>query len=209
MDAASQPHDRRRYRLLEQAIDVCETAEVAFHLPAAHAVLGLWPVCSGRLDRSRRHARRAVEFSRQVGRPGWEAIGLAGFGAADVLQGNHDQAQDWLSRAQAVLARPGLEGTEYDMFVRPWLALSAYASRDLQTARTTAAEIVRIGRRRGSRWDETIGEWPLSVLAHGQQRHDQARAHLEANRALSTDRRLPFPLGRSLLGLAELAKEDE
>ena len=95
------------------------------------------------------------------------------------------------------------------MFVRPWLALSAYASRDLQTARVTAAEIVRIGRRRGSRWDESIGEWLLGLLAHGQERHDDARAHLEASRALSTDPRLPWPLGRSLLGLAELAKDDE
>ena len=196
-------------RLLEQAIDVCEPAGVAFHLPSAHGVLGLWPVFSGRLDRTRHHARRGVELARQVGRPGWEAVGLAGLGAADVLQGDHDQAQDWLSRAQAVLARPGFEGTEYDMFVRPWLALSAYASRDLQTAHTTAAEIVRLGRRRGSRWDEAIGEWLLGVLAHGHGRNAEARAHLEAGRALSTDPRLPFTLGRSSLGLAELAREDE
>ena len=68
---------------------------------------------------------------------------------------------------------------------------------------------MRIGRRRGSRWDESIGEWLLGVLAHGQGCHDEARAHLEASRALSTDPRLPWSLGRSLLGLAELAKEDE
>ena len=196
-------------RLLDQAIEVCETAEVAFHLPAAHAVLGLWPVWSGRLDRARHHARRGWELARQVGRPGWEVVGLAGLGAADVLQGHHGQAQDWLSKAQAVLRRPGLEGTEYDMFLRPWLALSAYASRDVETARATAAEIVRIGHRRGSRWDESIGEWLLGVLAHGQGRHDEARAHLEASRALSTDPRFRFPLGRSLLGLAELAKEED
>jgi len=196
-------------RHLERAIEVCEASEVAFHLPAAHAVLGLWPVFSGRLDRTRHHARRGWELARQVGRPGWEAVGLAGLGAADVLQGDHVQAQDWLSRAQAVLRRPGLEGTEYDMFVRPWLALSAYASGDLETARATAAEIVQIGRRRGSRWDESIGEWLLGVLAHGEGRHDNARAHMEASRALSTDPRLPWPRGRSLLDLAWLAQEDE
>jgi DNA-binding CsgD family transcriptional regulator len=166
-------------------------------------------VFSERLERTRQHARRAVELARQVGRPAWEAVGFAGLGAADVLQGDHGQAQVWLSKAQAVIARPGLEGTEYDMFVRPWLALSAYAARDLQTARATAAEIVRLGRRRGNRWDESIGEWLLGVLAHGQGRHDEARTHLEASRALSTGPRLPWPLGRSLLGLAELAKEDE
>ena len=102
-------------RRFEQAVEVCEANELAFQLPAAHASLGLWEVWTGRLDRSRRHARRAVELSRQVGRPGWEAIGLTGLGAAAVLQGNHGQAQDWLSEAQAVLRRHGLEGTQYDM----------------------------------------------------------------------------------------------
>ncbi|MDQ3661936.1 MAG: hypothetical protein M3454_12940, partial [Actinomycetota bacterium] len=196
-------------RLLEQAIEVCENGEIAFQLPPAHGVLGLWPVFSERLERTRQHARRAVELARQVGRPAWEAVGFAGLGAADVLQGDHGQAQVWLSKAQAVIARPGLEGTEYDMFVRPWLAFSAYAARDLQTARATAAEIVRLGRRRGNRWDESVGEWLLGVLAHGQGRHDEARAHLEASRALSTDPRLPFTLGRSSLGLAGLAREEE
>ncbi|HSK53799.1 MAG TPA: LuxR C-terminal-related transcriptional regulator [Jiangellales bacterium] len=195
-------------RLLEQAIEVSETAEVAFHLPAAHACLGLWPVFSGQLDRTRHHAGRAVELARQIGRPSWEATGLTGLGATAVLQGDHDRARDWLSQAQAVLRRPGLK-THYDMFLRPWFALSAYASGDLETARATAAEIVRIGRGSGSRWDEPIGEWLLGVLAHVGDRDDEARAHMEASRALSTNPRLPWSLGRSLLGLAELAKEDE
>ena len=95
------------------------------------------------------------------------------------------------------------------MWVRHWLALSAYASGDLEAARATAAEIVRIGRGGGSRLDESIGEWLLGMVAHGQGRHDDARAHLEASRALSADPRLPQTLGRSLLGLAELAREDE
>jgi DNA-binding CsgD family transcriptional regulator len=196
-------------RLLEQAIVVCEADEVAFHLPAAHAVLGLWPVFSGRLDRTRRHARRGRELAREVGRPGWEAIGLAGLGAAAVLQGDHGRAQEWLSRAQAVARPRALEWSQYEKWMRHWLALSAYASGDMETARATAAQIVRIGRGRGDRWDESIGEWLLGVLAHRQGRYDDARAHLQASRALSTDPRLPWSLGRSLLGLADLAKEDE
>jgi DNA-binding CsgD family transcriptional regulator/tetratricopeptide (TPR) repeat protein len=202
IDAACRP--------LEQAIEVCETAKFPFHLPAAHAVLGLWPVFSGHLDRTRHHARRACELASQVGRPGWEAIGLAGLGAADILQGDYGRARDLLSEAQAALRRPGLEGVPYgDEFLRPWLALAAYASGDLETALNAAVEIVRIGRGRGSRWDESLGEWLLGVVAHGQNYDDNARAHLEASRALSTDPRLPFPLGRSMLGLAELAKENE
>jgi predicted ATPase/DNA-binding CsgD family transcriptional regulator len=195
--------------LFEQAVEVCEANDLAFQLPAAHAGALAWLAWSGRLDQTRRHARRAVELSRQVGRPVWEAVGLTGLGAAAVLQGDLGRAQEWLSEAQAVLRPQALEGSLQGMWVRHWLALAAYASGDLEAARAMAAEIVRIGRGGGSRWDESVGEWLLGVLAHGQQRHDDARAHFQASRALSTDPRLSFPLGRSLLGLAELAEEDE
>ena len=197
------------YRLFRQGVEVCEANDFVFHLPAVHAGSVAWLAWSGRLDQTRRHARRAVELSRQVGRPGWEAVGLTGLGAAAVLQGDHGQAQDWLSRAQAVLRPRGLEMSQLGMWVRHWLALSAYASGDLEAARATAAEIVRIGRGGGSRLDEAVGEWLLGMVARSQERRDDARAHLEASRALSTDPRLPHTLGRSLLGLAGLAREDE
>jgi predicted ATPase/DNA-binding CsgD family transcriptional regulator len=195
-------------RRFEKAVEVCEANELAFQLPAAHAAPGLWEVWTGRLDRSRRHARRAAELSRQVGRPGWEAFGLAGLGAATVLRGNHGEAQDWLSKAQALLERHGLAGTQYDLHIRPWLALSAYATGDLDTARASAEAMVRIGRGGGNRWGESIGEWLLGVLAQVEEHHDDARGHLAAGCALSSDPRIPLPLGRSLLGLAELAKRD-
>jgi DNA-binding CsgD family transcriptional regulator len=95
------------------------------------------------------------------------------------------------------------------MWSRHWLALSAYTSGDLEAARATGEEIVRIGRVGGSRVDESIGEWLLGMVAQDQERPDDARAHLEACRALSTGPRLPHTLGRSLLGLAELAIEQE
>ena len=197
------------YRLFQQGVQVCEANDLAFHMPAAHAGPVVWSVWSGRLDRSRRHARLAVELSRQVGRPGWEAVGLTGLGAAAVLQGDHRRAQEWLSEAQAVLGPRALKGTHYGMWLRYWLALSAYASGDLEAARATAQEVVRIGRGGGSRLDEAIGEWLLGMVARGQERYANARAHLEASRALSTDPRLPHTLGRSLLGLAELVRETE
>jgi predicted ATPase/DNA-binding CsgD family transcriptional regulator len=196
------------YRLLRQAVDVCETNDLAFDLPAAHGGAQAWLAWSGRLDQTRRHARRVVELSRQLGRPGWESVGLTGLAAAAVLQGDHIRAQDWLSEAQAAL-RPRTLETHYGMWLRHWRSLWAYASGDLETARATAEEIVRIGRGGGSRLDEAVGEWLLGMLARSQKRHDNARAHLEASRALSTDPRLPQTLGRSLLGLAELARENE
>ncbi len=197
-------------RRLEQAIEVCETAESPFHRPAAHAILGLWPVLSGQFDRARHHARSGWELAGPVGRPGWGAVGLAGLAAADVLQGDHRRALKWLAEAQTVLSTPGLEGVVYgDEFVRPWLAMAAHASGDFTAARATAAAMVRSGRGRGSRWDESLGEWLLGLVAQGQDDPDDARAHLEASRELSTDPRLPFPLGRSLLGLAALAQHDE
>ena len=196
-------------RLFEQAVEVCGSADLASQLPATHANLGLWPVWSGQLDQTRRHAQRAVELARQVGRPGWEAIGLAGLGAAAVLQGDHRQARDQLSKAHAVLRAQALERSHYQMWLRPWLALSAYASGDLETARGTATEMVRIGREGGDRWEASFGEWLLGVLARADERSDDERTHLDASRALSTDPQLPLPLGRSTLGLAALTKEED
>jgi DNA-binding CsgD family transcriptional regulator len=86
--------------------------------------------------------------------------------------------------------------------------LSAYVSGDLEAARAAAEGVVRTSHGGGSSWDESIGEWLLGVLAHVEERRDDARAHLAASRALSSDPRIPLPLGRSLLGLAELAKEE-
>jgi predicted ATPase/DNA-binding CsgD family transcriptional regulator len=197
------------YHLFQRGVEVCEANDLAFHLPAAHGGAAAWLAWSGWLDETRQHARRAVELSRQIGRPGWEAAGLTGLAATAVLQGDHVRANDWLSEAEATLRPRGLEGTHYGMWVRHWRGLSAHASGDLEAARATAEEIVRIGRGGGSRLDEAIGEWLLGMIARSQERHDEARAHLEASRVLSTDPRLPHTLGRSLLGLAELATEDE
>jgi DNA-binding CsgD family transcriptional regulator len=190
-------------------VEVCEANNLAFHLPAAHGGLLAWLAWSGRLDRARRHARRAIELSRQLGRPGWEAAGLTGLAAAAVLHGDHSRAQGWLSEAQVALGPRALEGTHYGMWCRHWLGLAAYASGDLEAARVAAAGIVRVGRGGGSRVDEAIGEWLLGIIVRGQQHHDDARTHLEASRELSIDPRFPHTLGRSLLGLAELAREDE
>jgi len=195
-------------RLFQQGLDVCEANDLTFHLPAAHANTATWLAWSGRLDQTRRHAQRAVELSRRLGRPGWEAVGLTWLAAAAVLQGDLIRAHQWLSEAQELLRRHGLEGTHYGMWLRHWLSLWAYASGDMEAARATAEEIVRIGRGGGSRLDEAIGEWLLGMVARSQERHDDARAHLESSRALSTDPRLPQTLGWALLGLAELAGED-
>ena len=195
--------------LLGEAIEVCEAAGVAFHLPAAHVILGLWSVLGGHFDRSRRHARDGLELARQLGRPGYEALGLASLAAADVLQGDQVQAHERLSEAQHVLRSRSLEGTVFGMSVRHWQALAFYAVGDLASARSTAAEIVRTGRDRGGRWDEAFGEWLLGVLAQVDECYDEARTHLEASRTLSTEPRIPFPFGRASLGLAELAKVDD
>jgi len=197
------------YDLFQQGVEVCDANDLSFHLPAAHGGAAAWLAWSARLDQTRRHGRRAVELSRQLGRPGWEAAGLNGLAAAAVLQGDHVQAQGLLSEAQAALQPRALGGTHYAMWVRHWQALSAYTAGDMDAARATAEEIVRIGLGGGSRLDEAVGQWLLGIVALSQERPDDARAHLEASRALSTDPRLPHTLGRSLLGLAELVRDDE
>jgi predicted ATPase/DNA-binding CsgD family transcriptional regulator len=197
------------YQLFQQGVQVCEANELSFHLPAAHGGAAAWLAWSGRLDRTHEQSRRTVELSRQLGRPGWEAAGLTGLAAAAVLEGDHAQAQRWLSEAQAALRPRALDGTHYAMWSRHWRGLSAYASGDLDAATDAAEEIVQIGRGGGSRLDEAIGHWLLGTVGQGQGRLDQARAHLEASHALSTDAPLPHTLGRSLLGLAEIAHDQE
>jgi predicted ATPase/DNA-binding CsgD family transcriptional regulator len=192
--------------LLERAIEVCESGEVLFHLLAAHATLGIWPVPTGSLDRTRQHAQYGLELSRQVGRPGWVALGLTGLGAADVLQGRYDKARDRLSEAHETLRRRGLDRTQFAGAMLHWLALCAYASGDSATARTTADTIVGIGLDRENRWDEAVGEWLLGAIAQSEDRHDEARTHLERSLERSTDPHLPLPRGRAALGLADLAR---
>ena len=194
---------------LERTIAVCESAESPFQLPAAHAVLGLWPVFSGELHRTRHHARLGGELAVRVGRPGWEAIGLAGLAAADILQGDHGRARELLTAAEGPATAWSGVGTSPEGVPASWLAWSAYAAGDLEAARTTATELVRIGRGRDSHWDESLGEWLLGLVALSRAASTDARIHLEACRALASDPRLSFPLGRSLLGLAALAAEGD
>ena len=196
------------YDLFRRDVEVCEANDLTFHLPAAHGGALGWLVWSGRLEQVRRHATAAVDLSRRLHRPGWESAGLTGLAAVAVLQGERDRARDLLSESQAALG-PALERTHYGMWFRRWSALSAYTSGDLEAARATATWIVHTGREGGGRADESEGEWLLGLVARSQQRDDDAREHLEASRSLSTNPRLPQALGRSLLGLAELNRDDE
>jgi len=194
-------------RLLQQVLEVCEANELTFQLPGVHAALGL--VFCGRLDRTRHHARRAVELSRQLGRPGWEVTGLTGLGAVALLQGDLGVADEHLSSAQAVVRRHGLDRSHYDIYLQQRLALLAHAKGDLAAARRSAEKVREFGHAGGNRWCEALGEWQLGAVVLTEGRHDDAREHLRASRALSTHPRLPLPLGRSLLGLAELARQDD
>jgi predicted ATPase/DNA-binding CsgD family transcriptional regulator len=194
-------------RLLQQVLELCEANELTFQLPGVHAALGL--VFPRGLDRRRRHAGRAVELSRQLGRPGWEVTGLTGLGAVALLQGNLGVAAEHLSSASAVVRRQGLEKSQYDMHLQRQLALLAHARGDLTAARRSAERILEFGHAGGNRWCEALGEWHLGMIGLTEGRYDDALEHLEASRASSTDPRFPLPLGRSLLGLAELARQDD
>lgn len=96
-------------RLLERVIEVCEAVELIIGLPSALTARGLWSVWSGELDEADRHARRGIELSHQVGRPGWAVRGLIALGAVAVLQGDHDRARERFGRGtgDASFAQPG------------------------------------------------------------------------------------------------------
>ena len=174
-------------RLFEQAVEVCEANDLAFQLPAAHASLGLWAVWSGRLDQSRRHARRAVELSRQVGRPGWEAAGLTGLGAAAVLQGDHGPS--------AGLAVRGAGGA-----AKTWFGGDPVRHAAPSLARFVGLRIRRPGNRsgrgRGDRADRPWWRQPLGRVhrrvAAGRARTDRGaprrRASTSGGRSRTVDR---------------------
>jgi len=95
------------------------------------------------------------------------------------------------------------------MHLQRRLALLAHAQGDLAAARRSAERVLEFGHAGGNRWCEAVGEWQLGAIDLTEGRHDDAQEHLKVSRARSTDPRLPLPLGRSLLGLAELARQDD
>ena len=196
-------------RLLERAVTVCEEGAITFHLAAAHAVLGLWPAFSGDLDRSREHAHEGLDLSRRVDRPGFGVYALTGLVVADLLQGDEPSTREHLARAQTVVGSRGLTGTVFDMLVRQWVAVAAYQFGDLAEAQQAAETTRAAARDRGSRWYEAGGEWLLGVVALLEERRGDAVEHLQRCRERSTEPRYPFWLGRSLLGLAHLARLEE
>jgi predicted ATPase/DNA-binding CsgD family transcriptional regulator len=197
-------------RRLGQLLQLCEEQELVYQLAFVHAAIGYSPVFSGRLDWTRRHAKRAVELCSQLGRPGWEACGLVGLGAAAVLQGDSAAATGHLSRAQEILQEHSPGGSQqHDSVLRPWQAFAAYASGDLDLARTSAERLRDLGRAADNRWVEAMGELLLGSVAHLDGSADEARECWQRCRELATDPRFPSQLGRSLLGLAELAAEDD
>jgi DNA-binding CsgD family transcriptional regulator len=136
-----------------------------------------------------------------------------GLGAAAVLQGDTEEAVDHLLRAQEVLQEHSPEGSQqYDSVLRPWQAFAAYASGDRDLARTSAEDLRNMGRAVNNRWVEAMGELLLGSVARldgSPAARDEARERWKRCRELSTDPRFPSQLGRSLLGLAELAAEDD
>ncbi len=196
-------------RHLELLVAECEAHELQFQLPAVHAALGLWPVLAGQLDDTRRHARLAVDLSRQTGRPGWEVVGLTGLAAVDVVQGEYARAQELLSKARSVLRRRGLAGGQYEASLLPWEALLAYAAGETRAAHTAASETVQLGRDGASHWVDAMGEWLLGEVARVEGRLADARTHWEVSRQRARHSGLRFQLGRSQLGLADLARRDD
>jgi DNA-binding CsgD family transcriptional regulator len=193
-------------RLLEHAVALCEDAEVLFHLPATHVVLGMWALFAGDLERCRTHIMQGSALGRRLRRSGWEAAGLAALAVADVVQGDERTAAARLAEARALTHGGGL--TPFRLTVHRWTALVAYGSGDLVAARAAAVAARRTAHEWGSCWDEACAEWILGTLDSYEGRHADARARLERARELSVDPGYPFTLGRSLTGLAQLAQFD-
>ena len=194
-------------RLLERAVALCEQAEVAFHLPAAHAYLGQWPVLCGELERSCAHARTGIELSRQLRRPGTEALARAGLAAAEMFRGDERAAREQVEGAQALLTSRGLTRTLFDLGVHHWGAMVAYRFGDHREAREAAGALRDLSRELRSRYTEAVAEWLLGVTSLRAERPEEAREHLERCRSLAASPRVAFAAGRAALGLAHLERD--
>lgn len=191
-------------RLLEQALGVCEDAGISFYLSSAYAFLGTWLLFCGDLDRCRRHARRGVEWSRRIDRPGVESVALGGLAIADLLTGDIDAAREQIADAEALLRARGLSSSLFALIMGRWAALTAYRCVATGEARQVIDARRRSAREQGDRYFEAWAAWLLGLLALEDGRHDDARAQFEHCRTLSVDPRYPFTLGRALIGLADL-----
>jgi predicted ATPase/DNA-binding CsgD family transcriptional regulator len=194
-------------QLLERAVALCEQDEVAFHLPAAHAYLGQWPVLCGDLERSCEHARTGIELSRELRRPGTEALARAGLAAAETFRGDEQAAREQVERAQALLTSRGLTRTLFDLGVHYWVAMVAYRFGDHQEARAAAGALYDLSIELHSRYTEAVAEWLLGVLSIRADQPDDARRHLERCRDLAAAPRVAFAAGRAALGLAHLQRD--
>jgi predicted ATPase/DNA-binding CsgD family transcriptional regulator len=191
-------------RLFQQMVAVCEESEVSFHLPAAHATLGLWLPFRGEVERGREHAREAIRWSRHVDRPGWEAVAFSALAVADLMVGHVAAAREQLADAEALLQARNLTASVYQAAVIRWSAVVACRSGATDEARRFVEAAHRGASARGARMDEAWETWLLGLLATVEGRSDDAAEHLAACHQLSLEPRYPFILGRALLGLSSL-----
>ena len=195
---------REGVELFEQTVAVCEDAGVGFTRPAAHTQLGVYLLFSGEPERARDHTQQGLAWARRIGRPGWEAFGLAQLAVAELFAGDLEAAANQLAEGEALLRARSPSPNVFELYVGRWAALVAYGSGEPATAHRAAEALRRTARERGVRWFEASAMWLLGLVAVAEQQPDVAREHLERCRGLSVDPRYPFTLGRALVGLAGL-----
>jgi predicted ATPase/DNA-binding CsgD family transcriptional regulator len=199
----------RGRQLYEQAVAACEDAEVNFLRPTVHVSLGEALLFGGELDRAREHARQGLAWARRIGRPAWEAYGLAVLAAADLLEGDIDAAAEQLADAEALLRARNLTSSLFGIKVGSWAALVAYRSGETDEARRAAEALRQAAGERSFRQLEAWAWWLLGLAALGEQRPGDATEHLDRCRQLSLDPRFTFTLGRAQVELAYRVDDPE
>lgn len=193
-------------RILEEVIELCEVAGVTFHLPAAHAALGLWPVFSGDVARAQAHARRGLDRTQQVERHGWAANALTGLAVAALVQGDRTAVEDNLAEAGEIVRSHGLERTVYGVARERWLCVVAYRFGDATAARAHAESLRHTATESASRLDRAWAELVLGGVDLLEQRIEGAHEHVQRAYELSATPRYPYVYGRALLARADLAR---
>jgi predicted ATPase/DNA-binding CsgD family transcriptional regulator len=188
--------------LLESAVETCERAGVSSSLPAAHAFLGIPLLLAGDLDRARAHERAALEWTRQVDRPGYEVTARVVLATADALSGNTGAARQQFTEAGKLLRARNLIPSSFELFLGRWSAFAALQSGEVREARRAGEALVESAHEREAGLYEASAELVLGFSALAEQQLDDAHQHLERCQQLSVEPRVPFSLGRALVGLA-------
>jgi predicted ATPase/DNA-binding CsgD family transcriptional regulator len=192
--------------LIQRALAEMDDAGLTYlTVPGRAFLANVLVLPGGELAEARAQARTALEEGRRIGLGSFVALSLGTLGLADAVAGDESSARGHFEEALRVARDGALPG--FEMVVRSRLALVEHRFGHTDRARHGARAALQAAQEAGARADHLGAEWLLGVLALQTGDHAAAEAHLTRARDLAREPRYPSELGRSLLGLAHLRRD--